>query len=117
MNFVELDSPMLDAKFQVHRTSGSRENVFKGVNHLWAWWPSWSCDLDNLYKLWFPLPKEDPHKIWLRLAKRFQWRRCLKLLMTMTTTTDARVWVYYELISSPCDPNCSGELISKILNA
>ena len=29
-----------------------------GFYHIWAWQPSWSCDLDHLYKLWFPLPKE-----------------------------------------------------------
>ena len=27
-----------------------------------AWRPSWSCDLDDLYKLSFPLPKEVPQK-------------------------------------------------------
>ena len=49
---------MLQAKFQDHRTSGSGEEDFKGFCHIWAWRPSWSCDLDHLYKLWFPLPKE-----------------------------------------------------------
>ena len=57
---------MLHAKFQDHRTSGSGEEDFlKVFYHIWAWWPSWSCDLDLLYKLSFPLPKEAPHKIWL----------------------------------------------------
>ena len=58
---------MLHAKFQDHRTSGSGEEDFFKVftDHIWAWRPSWSCDLDNLYKLSFPLPKEVPHKIWL----------------------------------------------------
>ena len=41
------------------------EKIFKGFYHIWAWRPSWSCDLDHLYKLLFPLPKEAPHKIWL----------------------------------------------------
>ena len=50
---------MLHAKFQDHRTSGSGEEDFKGFYHIW------SCDLDNLYKLLFPLPKEALHKIWL----------------------------------------------------
>ena len=59
-NFVELESPMLHAKFQDHRTSGSRE---EGFYHIWAWRPSWSCDMDHLYKLWFPLPKDALHKI------------------------------------------------------
>ena len=38
--------------------------------HIWAWRPSWSCDPDHLYKLWFPLPKEAPHKIWLLLVEK-----------------------------------------------
>ena len=70
---------MLHAKFQDHRTAGSGEEDFKGFYHIWAWWPSWSCDLDHLYKLSFPLPKEAPHKIWLLLANWFQRRRRLKL--------------------------------------
>ena len=24
-----------------------------------------SCDLDHLYKLWFPIPKDAPHGGWL----------------------------------------------------
>ena len=46
---------MLYVKFQDHRSSGSGE---EGFNHIWTWWPSWSCDLNQLYKLSFPLPKE-----------------------------------------------------------
>ena len=65
INFVELESTILNAKFQDHRTSGAREEYFKGFYHIWAWRPSWSCDLDDLYKLLFSLPKEAPHKIWL----------------------------------------------------
>ena len=38
------------------------KKIFKGFYHIWAWRPSWSCDLDHLYKLSFPLPKEAPHK-------------------------------------------------------
>ena len=56
---------MLHAKFQDHRTYGSGEEDFMGFYHIWAWWPSCSCDLDNVYKLLFPLPKEAPHNIWL----------------------------------------------------
>ena len=64
INFVELDSPMLHAKFQDHRASGSGEEDFKGFYHIWAWRPSWSCDLGR-FTFWFPLPKEAPHKTWL----------------------------------------------------
>ena len=56
---------MLHAKFQDHRTSGSGEEDFKGSYNIWAWRLSCSCDLNHLYKIWFPLPKDAPHKIWL----------------------------------------------------
>ena len=56
---------MLHAKFQDHRTCGSGEEDFFKVFTILAWWPAWSCDLDHLYKLSFPLPKEAPYKIWL----------------------------------------------------
>ena len=63
-NFVEIESPMLHTKFQYHRTSGSGEKIFKGFT-IRAWRPSWSCDLDDLYILSFPLSKVAPHEIWL----------------------------------------------------
>ena len=56
---------MLHTKFQDHRTYGSGEEDFKGFYHIWACRPSWSCDLDNLYKFLFPLPKEAQHNILL----------------------------------------------------
>ena len=43
INFVELESPMLRAKIQDHRTSGSEKKILKSFYHIWAWWPSWSC--------------------------------------------------------------------------
>ena len=54
---------MLHTPFPDHRTSGSGEADFKGFYHMWAWRPSWSCDLNHLYKLVLPLPKETQHKI------------------------------------------------------
>ena len=62
INFVELLSLMLHAKFQNHRPSGSGEEDFK-VFLLWR--PSWSCDLDHLYKLSFSLPKNTQQDVWL----------------------------------------------------
>ena len=53
---------MLHAKFQDHRTSSSGEVDFLRFLPYRVWRPSWSCDLDHLYKLSFPLPKEAPHK-------------------------------------------------------
>ena len=65
LNFVELESLMLHAKFKDHRTSSSGGEGLKGFHYIWAWPPSWSCDLDRLNKLTYPLPKEAPYKFWL----------------------------------------------------
>ena len=46
---------MLHAKFHFIVL---QEKIFEDFYHIWAWRPSWSCDLDHLYKLSFPLPKE-----------------------------------------------------------
>ena len=72
---------MLHAKFQDQRLYGSREEDFKGFYLIWVWRPSWSCDLDHLYKNSSTLPKENPHEIWLRLAKQFQRKICLKIMV------------------------------------
>ena len=55
--------------------------ILEVFNHIWAWQPSWSCDLDHLYKLLFTLPMEAPYEIWLLLAKPFQKTRCLKIMV------------------------------------
>ena len=78
-NLVVLEYPMLHTKVQGHRHFGSGEEDFLKV--YTAWWASWSCDLDRLYKHSFPHPKEAPHEIWLQSAQWFQ-RRCLKMLTT-----------------------------------
>ena len=87
-SFVKIGPPVLEKKIL----------FLKGFYHIWAWRPSWSCDLDHLYKLSFPLPKEAPHKIWLWSAKRFLRRRCLKNVDgRRRTPTDDGPWVYYKL--------------------
>ena len=39
------------------------KKILKGVYHIFAWRPSWSCDPDVTNNFLFPLPKEAPHKI------------------------------------------------------
>ena len=56
---------MLGPSFKIIGLPVQEKMIFKVFYHIWAWQPSWSCDLDHLYKLSFPLPKEAPHKIWL----------------------------------------------------
>ena len=38
------------------------EKIFKGSCYLWPWQPSWSCDLDHLYKLLFPFSNDAQHE-------------------------------------------------------
>ena len=79
INFVELESPM--PSFKIIGLLVLEKKIFKGFYHIWAWRPSWSCDLYHLYKLSFPLLKEDSHEIWAGLAIWFQRRRCLKIMV------------------------------------
>ena len=72
---------MLHTNFQCHRPFDSREDdFFLGFDHIWAWRPSWSCDLDSLNKLSFRHSMEAPHKIWLQSDKQFLRKRNLKIL-------------------------------------
>ena len=92
-----------------------RRRFLKGFYHIWAWRPSWPCDLDFLYTHWFPLPIDASYKIWLWLAKQFQRRRTLQLWTDGWTTDglrtdDGRTPDHGHPISSPCEPNGSGEL-------
>ena len=53
---------MLYAKFQDLWTISSVVEYFEDFYHIWAWRPSWSCDLNHLHKLSFLLSMEAPHK-------------------------------------------------------
>ena len=48
------------------------KKIFEGFYHICAWRPSWSCDLDRLYKLSFPLPKEALHNFGFRWPSGFK---------------------------------------------
>ena len=54
---------MLHTKFHENRPSGSGEDFLSGFYHIWAWRPSWSCDLDFAINILSPLPMDAPHKI------------------------------------------------------
>ena len=47
---------MAHAKLQDHQTSGSEEEEFYRLRNICAGRPSWSCDLDHLYKVLPPPP-------------------------------------------------------------
>ena len=44
INFVELESPML----KIIGLLVLEKKIFKGFYHIWAWRPSWPCDLYHL---------------------------------------------------------------------
>ena len=55
---------MLHTKFRGNRPAMSGEEDFlSGFYLIWAWRPSWSCDLDFAIKLSSPQPMDAPHKI------------------------------------------------------
>ena len=38
------------------------KKILKGLNHIWAWPPSWSCDLNHLHNFLFPYPKKSSYE-------------------------------------------------------
>ena len=50
-NFVKIGLPVHEKK------------ILSGFYHIWAWRPSWSCDLDFAIKLSSPKPMDASHKI------------------------------------------------------
>ena len=80
-NLVGPTSPMLHTKSQSQWPFGSREEDINSFYHIWAWWPSQSCDHNNLYKFWLINHKELSHEIWFQLAKWFVRKLCFNMLM------------------------------------
>ena len=73
INFEELESLMLHAKFQDIGLLVVEKEIFEGFYHIiWAWQPSWPCNLDHLYNFSFPLLMKAPHEIWLWWAIGFR---------------------------------------------
>ena len=60
---------------------------------MWAWRPSWSCDLDHLYKLWFPLSNL------ALIGQAVSEENMFEIVDDQHGYT----------ISSPCEPDGSGE--------
>ena len=71
----KLDRPYIpNATYQVPRSLAFRfwRIFLKGFYHIWAWWPSCSCDEDHLNKLSFPHPRESHMKF------KFNWPTCFR---------------------------------------
>ena len=57
------ESPMLHTKINENRPASSGEDFLKGVYHIWAWWPSWSCDQHYVIRFAFPCTLKLSYKI------------------------------------------------------
>ena len=76
------------------------EEIFYGFYHIWAWQPSWSCDLDHLYKLLFPLPKDAPHEVLALIGQAVSEETIFEIVDRLRTDdgqTDAGAWPSYKL--------------------
>ena len=66
--YIHCSNLAIDASCQVSLKSVHRfrrRRYLKGFYHIWAWWPSWSCDLDYLYTHWLSHLIDASRKIWL----------------------------------------------------
>ena len=64
---------MLHTKFRENRFTGSGEKeISMFFCHIWAWWPSWSCDTDAVSILLLALPMEIPQIISLEWPSDFR---------------------------------------------
>ena len=92
--------------FKIIRLPVLEKKIFKGFYHIWVWWPSWSCDLENNTNFGAPFPRR------LHIKPGFDWPRGFREQIFenggRTPTDELRLDGY--TISSPCEPNCSGEL-------
>ena len=64
-----------------------RTRFLKCFYRIWAWWSSWSCDLDAMNKFSFLLSIEAPYEIWLWLVQWFLRRKRLKSVEPVYTTS------------------------------
>ena len=74
-----LSSKWCIGSFKVISLLFQRRRFLNFFYHIWAWWPSWSCDLDHSYKYMFPRsrPKEATNEIWFsekKMSEDVYWR-------------------------------------------
>ena len=51
------------ANLLICRHFANLEKILKGFYQIWAWRPSWSCDLNILNKIWLSYHQESSHEI------------------------------------------------------
>ena len=59
---------MLHTKFRGNRPARSEKKIFKGMYHIWAWRPSWSCDQHHVIRFSFPCTSKLSYKVWFILT-------------------------------------------------
>ena len=73
------------------------KKIFKGFYHIWAWRPSWSCDLDHLYKYFVPPSQGGSTENLALIGQAVSEEK-------MFENVDGRTpdpWVYYKLNGEP----------------
>ena len=88
--------------FKITKFCVLEKKVFVGFDHIWAWRPAWSCNINHLYKL-FPLQIE---AFFMKFG--FDWPSGFGDLSKWCR--DGRTSEHVYTISSPCEPDGSGEL-------
>ena len=81
------------------------EKIFKSFYHTWAWRPSWSCDLD-LWTIYINFRSPFPRRLHINLALIGPWVSEEKMFEHCGRRTPDHGYP----ISSPCEPEGSGEL-------
>ena len=84
------------ASFKIIGLPVLEKKIYKGFNDIWAWRPSWSCDLGNLYKLWFALPKKAP-----LIGQAVSEEKMFENVNGRRRTPDAGQWLSYKLTYEP----------------
>ena len=69
---------MLHTKFHQNLPSGSWKEDFKVFYHIWAWQPSWSCDLQNVDEFSLTCTYKLTFKIWLKMGQWFLTKKKAK---------------------------------------
>ena len=82
---------MLHTKFHGNRPAGSGvEDFLVFFFHIWAWRPSWSCDLDFAIKLSSPLPMDAQHKIFTLINQAVSEKKIIEKCVWTTDWSRSR---------------------------
>ena len=68
-SFVEIDLSVPEKIFDRFLPYRGVAAIFAMLYHIWAWWPSWSCDQHHVIRFSFPCTWKLSCKVWFRSAQ------------------------------------------------